>query len=621
MPEDDNTMNLDEAPESKNQDPLGIIGWEVGGKYEISAYLGGGGFGEVYEGFNKHLREQKLVFKFFKRVQSRSKFVKEAKILCLLDHPNISKVIDFLPEEGALVVAHIGGKDGGLVLKENGPLDEKLFLKVARAMSSSIAYAHEQKIAHRDLKPSNIMFDQNNNVYLIDFGIAKEMGGDATKTAYQALTPLFAAPERQSGDSSYNPFLSDIYELGVTLFNLATNNLPYRNPANPNLAEWGGMSSRIFSSELREILIKSMHPDPTKRYQTARELAQEFESLNRAYGGVKKRRSVLPYIAILALLLVAGYFGRHKITEIWQNQFASGGEATNTELAATGSKDASDENSTNTYDIAKDTAKSAIEIPVETTISDKQENIITEESGTKTVPDPEKTAPGEIKSETASEDNTSSDEAEKSSAAVVKPDEYTSLEDTTVEMKAEPSRLLSKLILDITPRGKAVVMIDGSQGSPDSAFTVEPGRHTVSIIHQDFPVYEKNINVSGAKKTVTTDLGNIFKTYDSVSLQVSLIPSPEDIMIQLKLNGRGHTLRRFPAWDIERMKGVWQVEAGIYDVSGNPGTPKIDSIVVNPYDSGPGRGVLAGSRGTLTLGSIAEDKMESVPMLIFWSKK
>ena len=91
-------------------------------------------------------------------------------------------------------------------------------------------------------------------------------------------------------------------------------------------------------------------------------------------------------------------------------------------------------------------------------------------------------------------------------------------------------------------------------------------------------------------------------------------------MIQLKFNGRGHTLRRFPAWDIKRMKGDWQVEAGIYDVSGNQETPEIDSIVVNPYDSGPARGVLAGARGTLSLGSIAEEKMESVPMLIYWSK-
>ena len=610
MPEDDNTMNWDEVPESDSQDPLGIIGWEVGGKYKINKYLGGGGFGEVYGGFNKHLPEQILVFKFFKRVQSRSKFVKEAKILCMLDHPNISKVIDFLPEEGALVVAHISGKDGGHVLKENGPLEENLFLKVARAMSSSIAYAHEKKIAHRDLKPSNIMFDQNNHVYLIDFGIAKEMGGDATKTAYQALTPLFAAPERQSGESSYNPFLSDIYELGVTLFNLATNNLPYRNPANPSLAEWGGMSSLKFSPELRAILMKATHPDPTKRYQTASEMAREFENLKLAFGGGKKRHNVLPYVAILVLVAAGVFLGRHKIADLWQNQFAGGG-STGTQTATNNSVKTSENNNEGAATVPADTITMETKIPPETTtIASKSEEI----------------SPGNKQPETTSENILSpgtgnQEEIEKGSAAVSRPGEYASLEDTATEKNVKPSPTLSRLIMDILPAGKATVSIDGKEGSPDSAFLVKPGQHSIQVIHQDYPVYRKTLNVSGDKKTFTANLPDIFGSNDSVSLTVSLIPSPQDIMIQLKLNGRGYTLRRFPAWDIKKVKGRWQVKAGIYDVSGNPGTPRIDSIVVNPYESGPARDMLRGDHGTLTLGSIAGEKMESVPMLIFWSKK
>jgi len=232
----------------------------------MKSYIGGGGFGEVYEGYNKNLPEQKLVFKFFKRVQSRDKFAKEAKILCMLDHPNISRVIDYLPDEGAVVVSFIDGKDGSSILKSTGALDEARFLKVARAMTDAIAFAHDKRIAHRDIKPGNIMFDKSGHVYLIDFGIAKEMGGDATKTAYVALTPLFAAPERQAGDQDYNPFLSDIYEMGVTLFNFATNDLPYRNPANPNIREWGGMASEKLSPEVRRILMKATHPNPKERY-------------------------------------------------------------------------------------------------------------------------------------------------------------------------------------------------------------------------------------------------------------------------------------------------------------------------------------------------------------------
>jgi predicted Ser/Thr protein kinase len=602
---DDSTLNWDDVPEGPSKDPLGIIGWQVGGKYEIDSYLGGGGFGEVYGGFNRHLPEQKLVFKFFKRVQSRSKFIKEAKILCMLDHPNISKVIDFLPEEGALVVAHISGKDGGHVLKENGPLDENLFLKVARAMSSSIAYAHEKKIAHRDLKPSNIMFDQNNHVYLIDFGIAKEMGGDATKTAYQALTPLFAAPERQSGESSYNPFLSDIYELGVTLFNLATNNLPYRNPANPTLNEWGGMASRKFSPQLREILMKATHPDPSKRYQTAREMAQDLEMLKQAYGGEKRRGGVLIYAGILAVLIVAGFFGRHKIAGLWGGQSSPGEESNQVEMAT------SDTAAASTNKIAADTFAVAnqhintesITMPETTLIASTANETVSEQKNE------------EIPAQTEINSN-----AEKKPAEESKPVEHASVQDTVAKEVTRPSPTMTRLILNITPSGKKMVAIDGVEGSPDSAFSIKPGRHTIKVIHQNFPVYEKTYNIKGESRTISTNLNNIYKTDDSVSLQVSLIPPPTDIMIQLKMNGRGYTLSRFPAWDIKKMKGAWQIDAGIFDVSGSSKKPRIDSIVVNPYDTGPTRGALKGAKGTLTLGSSTGNKMESIPMLIYWSK-
>ncbi|MCP4706656.1 MAG: serine/threonine protein kinase, partial [candidate division Zixibacteria bacterium] len=206
MSDENKTTGWEDNPdENQPLDPLGVIGWVIGSKYKVRSYIGGGGFGEVYSGYNVNLVEQNLVIKFFKKVQERDKFDKEAKILCLLDHPNICRVIDYLPEEGALVVAFIDGHDGKEILRESGPLPSNLLLKVGRTMTSALAYAHNKKIAHRDIKPDNILIDKNENVYLIDFGIAKVMREDATKTAYQALTPMFAAPERQGGDSNYNP--------------------------------------------------------------------------------------------------------------------------------------------------------------------------------------------------------------------------------------------------------------------------------------------------------------------------------------------------------------------------------------------------------------------------------
>jgi len=171
------------------------------------------------------------------------------------------------------------------------------------------------------------------------------------------------------------------------------------------------------------------------------------------------------------------------------------------------------------------------------------------------------------------------------------------------------------------PKGKTKVVIDKVDGSPDSSFSVKSGRHDISIVHPDFPVYRKMANITGKSKKLSYDLKRIFNTVDSISLQVGLIPPSNDLMIQLALNGRGYTLSKFPAWDIKRLKGEWQIEAEIFDVGDTPGKPRIDSIVVNPYESGSARGIIRGTRGTLALGYKHKEKIESLPMLIFWSKQ
>jgi len=309
MSDENKTTEWEDSSDNRPPDPLGVIGWVIGGKYKVRSYIGGGGFGEVYDGYNVNLVQQKLVIKFFKKVQARDKFDKEAKILCLLDHPNICRVIDYLPEEGALVVAFIDGRDGKEILKESGALSSDMFLRVARTMTSALAYAHSKKIAHRDIKPDNVLIDKNDHVYLIDFGIAKVMREDATKTAYQALTPMFAAPERQAGDANYNPFLSDIYETGVTLFNFATNEMPYRNPANPDINEWGGPKAKNLSPQLKQILKKATHPDPGKRYKSIAEMRKDLNEVQQVYGG-KSKKSLWAAAAIIIILAGGAYFTR-----------------------------------------------------------------------------------------------------------------------------------------------------------------------------------------------------------------------------------------------------------------------------------------------------------------------
>lgn len=609
-------------------DPLGIIGWEVAGKYKIRTYIGGGGFGEVYEGFNMHLPEQRLVFKFFKRVQSRDKFAKEAKILCMLDHPNISRVIDFLPEEGAVVVAFIDGEDGAARLKKSGALDAETFLRVARAMTDAIAFAHEKRIAHRDLKPGNIMFDKSGHVYLIDFGIAKEMGGDATKTAYVALTPLFAAPERQSGEQDYNPFLSDIYEMGVTLFNFATNDLPYRNPANPNIHEWGGMASENLSPELRHILMKATHPNPKERYQTAREMAEDLKLLKQVYGGGKKKSAAIYYVAaIVVLLAIGGYYFRDRLTGLYHQLTAKQEQVSDSEkiknkidevLQQTESETPPETTAVQDTTVITEAAKETVteETKPETEVKPAT-TTQTEEKETVTQKPPEETKPAETKpTETAKTEVEQKPKETEKKPVVVTPEPKPREE----PKKEPPPPSEFALTFAVKPEGASGVFINGGEGAVDSTYKVRPGSYNIAIVHPEYPMYKNQVRITDSDMRLTFDLSKVAATSDSVSMQISLNPPSDQHIIELSFNGRRHTLLEFPVWNMMKPKGEWLIEAGIFGITqDNQKKPKIDSLVVFPYGGGS-HAVINGTRGRIVLGSAQGGKIESVPLLIFWSE-
>jgi len=292
-------------------DPLGLIGRVIAGKYRIDSFIGEGGFGRVYTGSNLNLVQQKVVIKFFTQVRLEDRFDKEAKILCKLDHPGICSMIDYLPVERALVIPFIDGTDLNEQLKNHGPLSAEMFMKIALAMMEAIAYAHDKSIAHRDIKPSNIMIGKNGKVYLIDFGIAKEIKDNSTKTTFFLGTPDFAAPERRRNQPKYNPFVSDIYELGVTLYYLATRKYLYQDRDNPDYDDWNFPGPTVFSSAMKRVLKKATHPDPEKRYQTIAEMATDFRNIRYPY----RRKSPLLRTAVLIVVILAILVGADALNQ------------------------------------------------------------------------------------------------------------------------------------------------------------------------------------------------------------------------------------------------------------------------------------------------------------------
>ncbi len=570
MSVDDNTQPSSDSGGRINADPLGIIGWEIGGKYKIKSYIGGGGFGEVYDAYNLNLVEQRLVIKFFKRVQARDRFDREAKILCMLDHPNISRVIDFLPDEGALVVQFIDGQDAAQILRKSGALPAAQFLKVARSITEAIAYAHDKKVAHRDIKPANILIDKNGHVFLIDFGIAKEVGGAATKTGYQALTPMFAAPERQTGESSYNPFLSDIYELGITLFNFCTNTMPYRNPISPSLQEWGGIHAEPLSSQLRFILKKATHPDPSVRYQTAAEMAKDLNDLTEVYVKPKKKRTGLIATAALVIVIAAAaYFGRDYIAGALQ------AEAPDESVAMANQNEAADKDATTEEVPAGD------EMATET----KQEVV---------------------------QQKTTQPAGQEESSVIEPPAE----EVVVVRESAPPPT--PELTIRVKPEGVSEMFVDGMKRRPGEAFEAAAGSHTVEIIHREFPVLGKTIRLREESADITYEMAREFAGSDSLSIQLALFPPSEKNMVEFNLNGRARRYTQFPVFDLMCLAGKWNLSSEIIPINDETGSnPKIDSCVTFPYGGGP-RHKISGSRGVIEL--LAGESGNTVPLLVYWSE-
>ena len=220
-----------------DEDPM--IGRRLG-SYRIEREIGRGGMGAVYEAVRAdgefHLT---VAIKVVKRGMDTDlilqRFRRERQILALLDHPNIANFLGGGSTDDGLpyfVMEYIEGKPLYKYCDENHlTIEERL--KIFRQVCSAVDAAHKQQIVHRDLKPSNILTKQNGEPKLLDFGIAKVLDPlimateiDPTATQMRLMTPEYASPEQMAGEP-VGP-ATDIYSLGVILYELLTGHRPYR---------------------------------------------------------------------------------------------------------------------------------------------------------------------------------------------------------------------------------------------------------------------------------------------------------------------------------------------------------------------------------------------------------
>jgi len=230
-----------EIGETSTETAIPRVGRRVG-PYQIMEQIGTGGMGEVYRAFRADDQYRKQVAIKLVRAGQDSSFVvsrfkNERQILASLDHPNIARLHDGGTTEDGLpyfVMELIDGQPIDQYCAQRGlsvPERLKLFMQVC----SAVQYAHQRLIIHRDIKPGNILVASDGTPKLLDFGIAKILDPEAvtgqieaTLTVFRILTPGYASPEQVKGEPITTA--SDVYSLGVVLYELLTGQHPYRRP-------------------------------------------------------------------------------------------------------------------------------------------------------------------------------------------------------------------------------------------------------------------------------------------------------------------------------------------------------------------------------------------------------
>lgn len=215
----------------------------------------------------------------------KERFRNEAKLMASLNHPNITKVIDFDEQPGQLsiVMELLEGEDLSQKVKRSGPVPSNEIKNIYTQVLSASQYAHEKGIVHRDIKPSNIFILRDGQVKILDFGIAKlfGQGNEMTQTGMQFGTPNYMSPEQVRSEKAID-HRSDIYSLGVTLF-FAINEKP---PFDSNTKSQFEIFNKIVSEPIPvtaidpswgKMISKACQKDKERRYQSCKEWRADLE--------------------------------------------------------------------------------------------------------------------------------------------------------------------------------------------------------------------------------------------------------------------------------------------------------------------------------------------------------
>jgi serine/threonine protein kinase len=266
------------------------------GKYKILSPLGSGGFGTVYLAQDTWL-DKKVAIKVPHRQQNLDfgELLHEARLLGSLNHPNIVSVLTADRQDGVffIVMEYVTGETLETIIMREGAIDLPRALDFSVQIANAVDHAHGNNVIHRDLRPGNVMVNEQGLVKVADFGTSRVLEIAAHGTTVIG-SPPYMAPEQFHGKAV---FASDLYSLGVTMYQMLTGVLPYETPSPADL-------SRLMTGELvtaprllnpklpkavSNIVMKALAPDVSARYQRAGDLLSDILALNRDLTGRRGR--------------------------------------------------------------------------------------------------------------------------------------------------------------------------------------------------------------------------------------------------------------------------------------------------------------------------------------------